>query len=79
MTIEEIQKLGMKVGECERALLEYECFVRQIMKLLATVGGVIGNFTNEELYAYHCMAEQRDLAYHRLRTLERELLSEEGV
>jgi len=73
---EQAQDLAAKAREYQRSVLEYEGLAHQITQLLSAHGGITRNLSDEEYATYREMAERRDLAYNRMRTLERILLDE---
>ena len=76
MMTEQTQDLAGKAREYQQAVLEYEGLAHQITKLLSAHGGITRNLSDEDYAAYRELAERRDLAYNRMRTLERTLLDE---
>jgi hypothetical protein len=65
-----------RVHEYEQSVLEYEKLGEQIADLLTSRGGVTENLTDEDYAHYRELADLRDLAYNRMKTLERALLDE---
>lgn len=76
MMTDQIQDLAAKAREYQQSVLEYEGLAHQIAKLLSAHGGITRNLSDENYAAYRELAERRDLAYNRMRTLERTLLDE---
>ena len=62
--------------EYQRAVLDYESLERQVTNLLAAHGGVTRNLSDDNYAQYRELAARRDLAYNRVKTLERGLLDE---
>ena len=62
--------------EYQRAVLDYEAIERQVTELLAAHGGVTRNLSDENYAQYRELAARRDLAYNRVKTLERDLLDD---
>ena len=62
--------------EYQRSVLDYESLERQVTALLAAHGGVTRNLSDENYAQYRELAARRDLAYNRVKTLERGLLDE---
>ena len=62
--------------EYQRAVLDYESLERQVTALLAAHGGVTRNLSDDNYAEYRELAARRDLAYNRVKTLERGLLDE---
>jgi hypothetical protein len=62
--------------EYQRAVLDYEALERQVTALLAAHGGVTRNLSDDNYAQYRELAARRDLAYNRVKTLERDLLDE---
>ncbi len=65
-----------KAQEYQKSVLEYEALDRQIDELLSARGGVSENLSDEDYAHYRELADLRDLAYNRMKTLERSLLDE---
>jgi hypothetical protein len=76
MMADQAQDLAAMAREYQQSVLEYESLAHQIAKLLSAHGGVTRNLSDEDYAAYRELAERRDLAYNRMRTLERTLLDE---
>ena len=62
--------------EYQRAVLDYESLERQVTALLAAHGGVTRNLSDDNYAQYRELAARRDLAYNRVKTLERGLLDD---
>jgi len=62
--------------EYQRAVLDYESLERQVTTLLAAHGGVTRNLSDDTYAQYRELAARRDLAYNRVKTLERDLLDD---
>ncbi len=65
-----------KVHAYEQTVLEYEKLDKQIDQLLSSRGGRPENLSDQEFAHYRELADLRDLAYNRMKTLERGLLDE---
>ena len=72
----QVQDLAERICEIQYVILEYEKLSHQISRLLAENDGVTRNFSDEDYATYRKLAERRDLAHNRMRTLERLLLNE---
>lgn len=66
----------MQTQEYQRAVLDYEALERQVTDLLAANGGVTRNLSDESYALYRELAARRDIAYSRVKTLERDLLDD---
>jgi len=62
--------------EYDQAVRAYEESDRQVDALLTAKGGISQNLSDEEYTHYRELADLRDLAYNRVKTLERGLLDE---
>jgi hypothetical protein len=60
----------------QKSVLEYEALDRQIDELLSSRGGLSENLSDEDYAHYRELADLRDLAYNRMKTLERALLDD---
>ena len=65
-----------KAKEYQQSVLAYEALDAEIDTLLQSRGGASENLTDEEFAHYRELADLRDLAYNRMKTLERSLLDE---
>ncbi len=70
------QDAASKVHEYEQSVIEYESLGKQIATLLTARGGQTENLSDEDYAHYRELADLRDLAYNRMKTLERALLDE---
>lgn len=70
------QDSAAKAREYEKSVLAYEKLDQQVDDLLSSRGGHSDNLTDEDYVRYRELAELRDLAYNRMKTLERALLDE---
>jgi hypothetical protein len=70
------QDAAARVHEYEQSVLEYEALGEQIATLLTSRGGQTENLSDEDYAHYRELADLRDLAYNRMKTLERALLDE---
>ncbi len=70
------QDAAAKAHEYEQSVIAYEKLDQQIDSLLSSRGGVSQNLTDEDYAHYRELADLRDLAYNRMKTLERALLDE---
>lgn len=70
------QNPAAKAHEYEQSVIAYEKLDQQIDSLLSSRGGVSQNLTDEDYAHYRELADLRDLAYNRMKTLERALLDE---
>jgi hypothetical protein len=73
---DESQGAAAKAHEYEQAVLAYEKLDSEVDQLLSSKGGQSENLTDEEFTHYRELAELRDLAYNKMKTLEQELLDE---
>jgi hypothetical protein len=62
--------------EYNRLVIEYERLDKTIDDLLGSHGGASKNLSDEEFVHYRELVDLRDLAYNRMKTLERTLLDE---
>ena len=65
-----------KAHEYQQAVEEFEKLDRQVDQLLSSRGGHTDKLSDEEYTHYRELAERRDLAYNRMKTLERSLLDD---
>ncbi len=70
------QDPAAKAQEYKQSVLAYEALDAQIDELLQSRGGQSENLSDEEFAHYRELADLRDLAYNRMKTLERALLDE---
>ncbi|MCC7449108.1 MAG: hypothetical protein IT324_16945 [Anaerolineae bacterium] len=70
------QDSAAKAREYEKSVLAYEKLDQQVDDLLSSRGGHSDNLTDEDYVRYRELAELRDLAYNRMKTLERSLLDD---
>ena len=70
------QDEAAKVHAYEQSVLAYEKIDREIDALLSSRGGLSENLTDEEFAHYRELADLRDLAYNKMKTLEQGLLDE---
>jgi hypothetical protein len=70
------QSPAEKAHEYQQSVLHYEALDKQIDDLLQSRGGVSENLSDEDFAHYRELADLRDLAYNRMKTLERALLDE---
>jgi hypothetical protein len=70
------QSPAEKAHEYQQSVLQYEALDKQIDDLLQSRGGVSENLSDEDFAHYRELADLRDLAYNRMKTLERALLDE---
>lgn len=62
--------------EYDQLVQHYETLDRQIDSLIGSHGGASKNLSDEEFAHYRELVELRDLAYNKMKTLERTLLDE---
>ena len=65
-----------KVQLYERSVLEYEKLHQEIIELLSSRGGHVDSLSDEEFAHYRELADLRDLAYNKMKNLEKELLDD---
>ncbi len=70
------QDSAAKAREYEQSVLAYEKLDKQVDELLSSRGGHSDDLSDEDYVRYRELAELRDLAYNRMKTLERTLLDE---
>ncbi len=70
------QDTAAKVQEYQKSVLEYEAIDEQIDDLLQARGGLSANLSDVDYAHYRELADLRDLAYNRMKTLERALLDD---
>ena len=70
------QDSAAKAREYEQSVLAYEQLDQQVDELLSSRGGHSDDLSDEDYIRYRELAELRDLAYNRMKTLERTLLDE---
>ncbi len=70
------QDPAARAKEYQESVLAYEALDAEIDALLQSRGGASENLTDEEFAHYRELADLRDLAYNRMKTLERALLDE---
>jgi hypothetical protein len=70
------QNLAEKAQQYRQSVLDYEALDEQIDQLLQSRGGHSDQLTDEEYTHYRELADLRDLAYNRMKTLERSLLDD---
>ncbi len=68
--------LASQAHEYNRLVMEYERIDKSIDTLLGTHGGASKNLSDEEYAHFRELVDLRDLAYNRMKTLERTLLDE---
>ena len=70
------QEMAARAQEYQQAVLDYEALEHQIMKFLAVHAGGTRNLSDEQFLEYRDLADRRDLAYNRMKTLEKGLLDD---
>lgn len=65
-----------RVQEYKESVLAYEALDEQIDTLLQSYGGHTEDLSDEAYIRYRELADLRDLAYNRMKSLERGLLDE---
>jgi hypothetical protein len=65
-----------KVQLYEQAVLEYERLSKEIVSVLSSKDGHADKLSDEEFAHYRELADLRDLAYNKVKTLERGLLDD---
>jgi len=70
------QSPAERAREYQQSVIAYEELDKQIDNLIQSRGGVSENLSDEDYAHYRELADLRDLAYNRMKTLERELLDE---
>jgi hypothetical protein len=70
------QDPAVRAKEYRESVLAYEALDAEVDNLLQSRGGATENLTDEEFAHYRELADLRDLAYNRMKTLERALLDE---
>lgn len=65
-----------RVQEYKESVLAYEALDEQIDTLLQSYGGRTEDLSDEAYIRYRELADLRDLAYNRMKSLERGLLDE---
>jgi hypothetical protein len=70
------QSPAERAREYQQSVIAYEELDKQIDNLIQSRGGVSENLSDEDFAHYRELADLRDLAYNRMKTLERELLDE---
>jgi hypothetical protein len=76
IVIDSEQDAAAKAHEYQKSVLAYEALDEQIDSLLQARGGASENLSDEDYAHYRELADLRDLAYNRMKTLERGLLDE---
>jgi hypothetical protein len=76
MAVVDDKNAAEKAHEYEQAVLAYEKLDREVDDLLSSRGGQSENLSDEEFAHYRELAELRDLAYNKVKTLEQELLDD---
>ena len=70
------QNPAEQAHEYQEAVLAFEALDEQVDGLLSAHGGHSKDLSDEDFAHYRELAELRDLAYNRMKTLERTLLDE---
>ncbi len=70
------QDSAAQAQEYDEAVRAYENLDSQVDALLSARGGITQNLSDEDYTHYRELADLRDLAYNRVKTLERSLLDE---
>ena len=73
---DDTQGPAAKVHEYEQSVIAYEKLHHEITEYLSARGGHSEDLSDEEFAHYRELAELRDLAYNRMKTLETTLLDE---
>ncbi len=68
--------MSSQTHEYNQTVIEYEQLDQQIDQLLASHGGASKNLSDAEFAHYRELVELRDLAYNKMKTLERALLDD---
>jgi hypothetical protein len=76
MAVVDDKNAAEKAHEYEQAVLAYEKLDREVDALLSSRGGQTEKLSDEDFAHYRELAELRDLAYNKVKTLEQELLDE---
>lgn len=76
VVVDNTQNPAAKAQEYQQAVLAFESLDAQVDRLLSTHGGHTKDLSDEDFAHYRELAELRDLAYNRMKTLERTLLDE---
>jgi hypothetical protein len=66
----------VRVQQYQESVLAYEALDAQIDTLLQAAGGHTEDLSDEQYARYRELADLRDLAYNRMKTLEQGLLDE---
>jgi hypothetical protein len=74
--IDDTQDPAARAKEYRESVLAYEALDEEIDELIHARGGASENLSDEEFAHYRELADLRDLAYNRMKTLERALLDE---
>ena len=69
-----IQNPAARAQEYQEAVLAFESLDEQVDRLLSAHGGHSKDLSDEDFAHYRELADLRDLAYNRMKTLERALL-----
>ena len=73
---DDAQSAAAKAHEYQQAVEEFEKLDKQVDQLLSARGGHTDKLSDEDYTHYRELAELRNLAYNRMKTLERALLDE---
>ena len=65
-----------KVQLYEKSVLDYEKLHHEITQLLSSRGGRVESLSDEEFAHYRELADLRDLAYNKMKNLEKGLLDD---
>ena len=68
-----------RVQRYRRLLLEYEALDEQVDTLLAQYKGATENMPDDEYDRYRELARHRDVVYHQMKALERELFPDDDA
>ena len=74
--LDKSQEMAAKAQEYQQSVLDYEALEHQIIRFLATHAGGTRNLSDEQFLQYRDLADRRDLAYNRMKTLEKGLLDD---
>jgi hypothetical protein len=70
------QTAAEKAKQYQQAVEQFEKLDKEVDALLSSRGGHTDRLTDEEYTHYRELAELRDLAYNRMKTIERDLLGD---
>ncbi len=70
------QDLAQQAHDYNQIVLEYEALDHKIDALLAAHGGISRNLSDENFVEYKHLVDLRDVAYNKMKALERTLLDE---